>query len=101
MCSPFVEYKGTISASDVEKKRAELEVEANRLVTMGGSVRASDMFHQNCLFQLAASTVKVWSSYFFHFNSPDKDSLFDVFCGEPISHKGLGITGLRSNQPSE
>ncbi|CAM6093003.1 unnamed protein product [Calypogeia fissa] len=38
--SPFVEYKGAIPVSDIEKKRAELEGEANRLVLMGGSVQA-------------------------------------------------------------
>lgn len=38
--SPFVDYKGTIPASDIEKKRAELELEANRLVIVGGLVQA-------------------------------------------------------------
>ncbi|CAK9870439.1 unnamed protein product [Sphagnum jensenii] len=37
---PFVEYKGTIPAPDIEKLRAALEAEANRLVSAGGQVSA-------------------------------------------------------------
>jgi hypothetical protein len=33
-----VEYKGTIPAPDIEKLRAALEAEANRLVSAGGQV---------------------------------------------------------------
>ena len=38
LCSPFVEYKGAIPSKDLEKKRAALESEINRLVTLGGQV---------------------------------------------------------------
>jgi hypothetical protein len=37
-CRPFVEYKGTIPAPDIEKLRAALEAEANSLVSAGGQV---------------------------------------------------------------
>lgn len=38
--SPFVEYKGAIPSNDLENKRIALEAEANRLVVLGGQVRA-------------------------------------------------------------
>ncbi|KAJ7516380.1 hypothetical protein O6H91_22G056200 [Diphasiastrum complanatum] len=40
-CSPFVEYKGAVPASDIESRRAALEAEANRLVAAGGTVQAA------------------------------------------------------------
>ncbi|KAG0605519.1 hypothetical protein M758_9G065400 [Ceratodon purpureus] len=38
--SPYVEYKGVIPSKDLENKRGALESEVNRLVTLGGQVRA-------------------------------------------------------------
>lgn len=35
---PFVEYKGAIEPKEIENKRKELELEANRLMSEGGKV---------------------------------------------------------------
>lgn len=38
---PFVEYKGAIPAEEMASKQAALEAEANRLVSVGGTVKAA------------------------------------------------------------
>lgn len=53
---PFVEYKGTVPPQELQSKQQELELEANKLIAMGGKVFTSVLLYEEAV-QLCGGTL--------------------------------------------